>query len=121
MYSNEPIYRSLHNELSSRIYSDEKTISRRTITNALKSVRAANKGLKKLDRIEIVCVYHYNRGYIYIPVYCLIGCLECAKYSQSPIFYIDGEYLIIQDGSFSAQWPIYTALPNDVRFYKYAN
>ena len=115
------IYTYLHNDLSRRILSDEKTINARTLKNALKSVRAANKGVKQRDRIEFVCVNHYNRGYIYIPVVYIANALECAKYSTDPTYFIDDEYLVMTDGTFRAQWPIYLDLPNDTRFYQYAN
>lgn len=115
------IYTYLHNDLSRRILSDEKTINARTLKNALKSVRAANKGVKQRDRIEFVCVNHYNRGYIYIPVVYIANALECAKYSTDPAYFIDDEYLVMTDGTFRAQWPIYLDLPNDIRFYQYAN
>lgn len=115
------IYTNLHNDLSRRILSDEKTINARTLKNALKSVRAANKGVKRRDKIEFVCVNHYNRGYIYIPVDYIANALECAKYSTDPAYFIDDEYLVMTDGTFRAQWPIYLDLPNDTRFYQYAN
>lgn len=115
------LYTCLHGDLSRRNFSEEKTITARTLTNALKSVRAANKGVKQRDRIEFVCVNHYNRGYIYIPVVYIANALECAKYSTDPAYFIDDEYLVMTDGSFRAQWPIYLYLPSNVRFYQYTN
>ena len=115
------LYTYLHSDLSRRNFSDEKAINERTLKNALKSVRVANKGVKQRDKIEFICVNHYNRGYIYLPVYCITSALECAKYSTDPVYFIDNEYLVMTDGSFRAQWPIYLDLPNDVRFYQYAN
>lgn len=112
---------NLQSDLSRRVLSDEKTINARTLKNALKSVRAANKGVKQRDRIEFVCVNHYNRGYIYIPVVYIANALECAKYSTDPAYFIDDEYLVMTDGTFRAQWPIYLYLPNGTRFYQYAN
>lgn len=115
------LYTYLHGDLSRRNFSEEKTITARTLKNALKSVRAANKGVRQRDRIEFVCVNHYNRGYIYIPVEYIANALECAKYSADPVYFIDDDYLVMIDGSFRAQWPIYLYLPNNTRFYQYTN
>ena len=111
----------LHSDLSRRNFSEEKTINARTLKNALKSVRVANKGLKQRDRVELVCINHSNRGLIYIPVVYIANALECAKYSSIPVYFIDDEYLVMVDGSFRAQWPIYLDIPNDVKFYQYTN
>lgn len=115
------LYTYLQSDLSKRNFSEEKAINERTLKNALKSVRIANKGVKQRDRIEFVCVNHYNRGYIYIPVVYIANALECAKYGTDPAYFIDDEYLVMTDGTFRAQWPIYVELPNDVKFYQYAN
>ena len=65
------LYTYLHSDLSRRNFSEEKAINERTLKNALKSLRIANKGVKQRDKIEFVCVNHYNLGYIYLPVYCI--------------------------------------------------